>query len=228
MTDKLAVGQRSKNTMCPECSPRSPTNTSGRRGRHANETTKKIERLLDCGQWRPARNLLESQLRNAPQSHWLMARLAYAHCADGNLSEARDYVLRALDIAPWCPLVRWEYGRLLEAEGDFQAAIREYKWTLRKGLGSVAYGRCGEGVRWARSLLNDCRYRIHECCVRLGEYGHAARWLRKHLNNRAPGIPSDYDLALARARLEVVRGFAHDARRRRNAAARRRKDQPHS
>jgi len=78
--------------------------------------------------------------------------------------------------------------------GQESKAIAIWKRLLTRGEKDIARGECGEGIQWARSLLNDSRYRIARAYRDLENYRMAGRFFKEHLKNRQPGIPSLYKL----------------------------------
>lgn len=54
----------------------------------------------------------------------------------------------------------WGYAESLEMLGRESEALTAYRRLLRRGEERIAFGDCGEGLQWARSLIADCYYRI--------------------------------------------------------------------
>ncbi len=81
-------------------------------------------------------------------------------------------------------------------------AIKIWKNLLRRGVERVASDECGEGKRWAESLLNDCRYRIGDSYLYLGNRVLAKKYLEDHLNHRRSGLPSCYAIKQVREKVK--------------------------
>jgi len=160
--------------------------------------SRRINRHFAHGDYRRARTLLRGALRKKPKDHWLLTRLSATYYEERKYKTALRHSGRALKLAPRCPLVLWDYAGALDMLGNTQGAMRIWKRLLWRGEESIAYGECGEGVRWARSLLNDCRYRLALGYADLGRTSMAIRYLWDHIANRAPGISSNHSLSEAK------------------------------
>jgi tetratricopeptide (TPR) repeat protein len=131
--------------------------------------------------------------------------------------EALAWSRKALTLAPNCPAALWDYAGALDMTGHERQAIKIWRKLLDRGLDDIANGECGEGKRWAEALLNDCRYRIALSYLDLGEHAKAQPYLRDHLAQRRPGLPSWYTLAEVRVALTSLRSTTE---RRGNSSAR--------
>jgi tetratricopeptide (TPR) repeat protein len=163
--------------------------------RLAGETSQTIERLFRKGEWRQARLQISRGLRKSSDDHWLLTRLAMTYYEERRYSKALEITEKALGLAPSCPLVLWDYACSLDMTGNQEKAIAVWKGLLRRGLAGIAYGDHGEGIRWARSLLNDCRYRIALSYRKQGNLDAARRYLRRHIAERSRRTPSIYSSA---------------------------------
>ena len=142
------------------------------------------------------------KLRRKPKSHWLLTRLSSTYYEERKYSKALALCKRAVKLAPVCPLALWDYACTLDMTGNCKKAIAIWKKLLRRGADAVAYNECGEGLRWARSLLNDCKYRIGIAYRKMGNRRLATSFLRKHCEGRSPSIPSIYKLSLVKRELK--------------------------
>lgn len=151
-----------------------------------------IEALLDNEDWAAARQLIRRELRREPKHHWLLASLSNAYYEERRYKSALRYAQEAHESAPWCPFAAWHYACALDATNQKSTAIQVWKKLLRRGAKRIAFGTCGEGLRWAESLLNDSRYRIGYAYYKLGHMGLAHRYLREHLARRRRGLSTNY------------------------------------
>ncbi len=85
-----------------------------------------------------------------------------------------------------------------------EEALKVYKKLLRKGVQSVAYDDCGEGIRAARRLLNDCRYRIGLIYARTGNINLAKKYIQEHIDHRNSNTPSIYGLKEVKKKLFTI------------------------
>ena len=164
-------------------------------------TVQLIEDYIRQEQWKKARSLILKALKTDKNDHWLLSRLATTYYEEGKYEKAMELEEQARRLAPHCPLVLWGYANVLDMLGHEAKAIRIWKQLLAKGEEKIAYGECGEGIRWARSLLNDCIYRIALAYRDLGKFDMAIQYLKKHIKNRSPGIPSIYALSEVKKKL---------------------------
>jgi tetratricopeptide (TPR) repeat protein len=151
--------------------------------------------------WAEARRRIRAALDQAPEDHWLITQLAMTHHEERRYDEALELNERAVQLAPRCPLVLWNQASILDMLGRTDEALDLWKRLLTLGPEAVARDECGEGLRWARSLLNDCLYRIGLCYQKKGNHDAALRWLYYHLGNRQRGIKSIYELKDVREKM---------------------------
>ncbi len=119
---------------------------------------KKINELFQDEKWKVAREIIKVELENYPQDHWLLTRLSTTYYEEHKYDKALYYVRKAFKIAPNCPLVIWDYACALDMIEKEMKAIELWKKIISLGVEQVAYDECGEGIRWAKSIINDCRY----------------------------------------------------------------------
>lgn len=163
-----------------------------------------IEAIVKQGDRTQAQRLIRKKLQAEPDSHWLWAILSSTYYEQREYEKALEYSQKALSLAPRCPLVLWHYAGALDQLGLTKEALAIWKKLLRRNLTSIAYGECGEGIVSARSLLNDCNYRIAKCYAWIEQNGLAERYFRKYLDNRRKGARSIYDVRAVKKKLAQV------------------------
>ena len=72
-----------------------------------------INRHLKRGRGDLARNVIRRELRQTPQDHWLMKKMAQAYAVDGRLWNALRWSGRALTLEPDCPIACWDRAGIL-------------------------------------------------------------------------------------------------------------------
>jgi hypothetical protein len=97
--------------------------------------------------------------------------------------------------------VLWDYAGTLQMLERTNEAVVAYTKLTRRGIRRIAFGDCGEGLTWARSLVADSWYRLSQCYRRLSRRREALWALRRHLTFRGPGCRSLYSLREVRATL---------------------------
>lgn len=161
----------------------------------------RISRLILEGRYAEARRGIRERLKQEPDSHWLLTRLATTYYEEHNYKLALRYSERAIELAPRCPLVLWDYACVLHMIGRDDEAIALGRSLLKRGVHAIAFGPCGEGLSWAKSLLNDSRYLISRCYKDAGDLRQAIRWLKLHVSKRCQGTRSIYRLASVKSEL---------------------------
>jgi len=153
---------------------------------------KPIESAIRAHKWKEARRVIRLALREQPDNHWLLTRLSLTYYEQYDYERALSYSQRALLLAPRCPLVLWDYAGDLDMIGRKTEAARIYHRLLRRGVHSLAYDPCGEGLARARGLFADSLYRLAHCYRDLGQHRKAVAYLSKHILQRGPGCHSIY------------------------------------
>jgi len=163
----------------------------------------RIEDAIKRNDWARARQFIRAALRQNPDSHWLITRLALTYYEQGDYKRSLALEQRAYKIAPNCPLVLWDMAGSWEMLKRYTEASTIYRRLLRRGVNAVAFGVCGEGVAWARGLLADCWYRLARCHRKQGRRAHSISCYKKHLAMRGPGCRSIYPIHEVRRELAL-------------------------
>jgi predicted Zn-dependent protease len=151
-----------------------------------------VERLIREEKWSKARTAINAALKSEPDNHWLLTRLGLTHYEQRDYPKALEYVERARELAPRCPLAAWDHAGTLQMLGRHNEAIEVYRSLIRRGAKRIANGPCGEGLARARGLVADCHYRIAESLNVLGRRKAALAEFEAHLELRGPGCQSIY------------------------------------
>jgi tetratricopeptide (TPR) repeat protein len=154
----------------------------------------KIKQLFNQNKLAEVRKLILKLMKNNPDDHWLLARLSDTYFEERNYSKALEYIDKALNIAPRCPLVLWDYAETLDMLERNKEAMQIYKKLIRRGVNNIAYSECGEGIRWSRSIINDCYYRIGLIYGDISKWKLASKYIKLHIANRNRNCPSIYNL----------------------------------
>jgi hypothetical protein len=99
--------------------------------------------------------------------------------------------------------VLWGLAGSHQMLGHHRVAADLYRGLLRRGIGRLASGPCGEGVRWARGLVADSWYRLGQSHEALHDPRRAKVAYRKALALRTGGA-SIYAASDIRARLRAL------------------------
>jgi tetratricopeptide (TPR) repeat protein len=172
-----------------------------------------IERAIAATDWPKARRLIRKELRKNRDDHWLLTRLSLTYYEQKQYRQSLRYVVQALQIAPYCPLAVWDYAGTLDMLRQKKKALQIFEWLISWGEKAIAYGECGEGIRFARSLIADCYYRVARIHEESRQRVKAERAYRQHLSRRKRGDRSIYTLAEVKRRYTALLGQSDPSRR---------------
>lgn len=156
------------------------------------KVSKVIEEYYREGRWAKARNLILRELKTDPNDHWYLTRLSGTYYEEHKYKKARQASDKAVKLAPHCPLVLWDRAGIMEMNGQPTPAVGIWKGLLKRGAKTVAFGPCGEGLGWAKYLLNDCRYRIANIYRRIDKAKLARMYYKAYMSHRDKRVPSIY------------------------------------
>jgi len=163
-----------------------------------------IEKAIARDEWVRARRLIRAALACEPNSHWLLSRLALTYYEQRQYRRALNYEIKALQIEPYCPMAIWGYAGTLDMLERDKEALEIYGWLISWGEDELAYGKCGEGIQRARSLIADCFYRIACILEALGQHKKALLFYQEHLSRRNRGTRSIYPLKEVKANMKAL------------------------
>jgi len=165
----------------------------------------KIKFLLAAKQWAKARALIYDELLSDPADHWLWTTLGLTYYEQRQNEKALKCSKRAVELAPNCPLVLWDYAGALYMNGQESAALAIWTILLGMDMEEVAYGECSEGMDWALQLINDVHYRMGRYFQHKGKEQLARASFEKYLHNRSHGVGSIYTVGDANKYLAQLR-----------------------
>jgi Flp pilus assembly protein TadD len=157
----------------------------------ANSRT--IDHLMDEGKWARAKSLIRRELKKRTDDFYWLANLAFIYHEEGDYDSALATIRKAHELAPGEPLVMYYYALILRSLHRPAEAIDLLRRTIRKGERRIGTVETKEGIRWARSLINDCRYEIAASFVAMKNFESADRSLKLYMRGRKQGIPSCYE-----------------------------------
>lgn len=152
----------------------------------------RINELIENNRLCDAERFILTNLRRYPTDHWLMARLGCVYSLLGKCSLAISTLQTANKISPQCPLVLWELADALLEGGEPDKAIDVFIRLLRTDINKLSYGKCGEGLRAAKSIKIDSMYGLAASYTLLRNKRKACIWYAKHISNRQRGVFSMY------------------------------------
>ena len=117
------------------------------------EGEKQIDRLTEY---------LKKKCKEYPKEYWLKTCLAEYLYRQGK-AESLHYAEEAYKMAPNDMLVVYNYSAALQLNGKCKDAAEMLNTIIHKDINAIAYSEHGEGLRWARSLVNRSRSLLSKC-----------------------------------------------------------------
>jgi hypothetical protein len=163
-----------------------------------------IEELYQQERWIKARVLILRELKKTPDDHWYLSRLSGTYYEQHKYKKALQWSNKAYKLSPNCPLVLWDRAGILDMLGRHDDAIALWRKFLKRGVNSLAYGHGGEGLPWAKSLVNDCRCEIADAYCKLGKLRQARLYIQSYMKHRSLGVRSIYDKRMVKKQFAAV------------------------
>ncbi len=159
---------------------------------HNTEISKRINDLFEIEDYESAKKILTKEIEEYPNDHWLLAELAISYYELRDYKTALIYSGKAIKLAPDCPLTMDYHAIILFANEETEKSLEIWSKLLNKDVEDIAFGQCGEGKRFAKSLINDVRFRLGDVHLKLNDKKNALDYYKDHLNNRQRGIYSNF------------------------------------
>ena len=143
--------------------------------------------------WDEAKVLLETKLLTEPDNYWAITNLAITYYELREYEKALSLSEKALKFNSRDFLVLDYHACILSVmEGKEQEAIKLLKRIIHTDLNKIAYGLNGEGMNWAKSIVNDCRMRLALVYQSINKKKEAIKLVNEHLENRQRGVFSNF------------------------------------
>jgi len=159
---------------------------------HNINISEQVNKFHEIKDYQSAKELLILELESHTNDHWLLAELAISFYELRDYKTALTYSEKAINLAPDCPLTMDYHAIILFANEEPEKALEIWNKLLNKGVDEIAHGQCGEGKRFAKSLINDIRFRLGDVYLQLKNKEKALESYKSHLNNRQRGIYSNF------------------------------------
>lgn len=156
------------------------------------DISKLINQYFKIEDYEGAKKLLHKEIKKTPSDHWLYAQLSISYYELFDYKTALEHVEKAINLSPDCPLALDYYATILFANNRTEEALSIWNKLLNLGIDEIAHGQCGEGIRFAKSLINDIQYMVGEVYVELNEKDKALNYYKLHLQNRQRGVFSNF------------------------------------
>lgn len=160
---------------------------------HMVEVSNLVNSYLDKEDWSNAKKTLEKEISIYPNEYWLLTTLSMVFYEQRLYDKALSLSEKALVINSTDYLVLNHHALILSViDGKEKEAIKLLTKIIGTDLNKIAYGKHGEGMNWAKSIVNDCRVRLALVYHSLSKHNEALIQLETHLRNRRRGLFSNY------------------------------------
>ena len=147
----------------------------------------------DRKRWKLSKIELRKKLQLYPDDHYLLVLLGSIYREEKRYTLAWKYIYKAFEINPYCPTVMWHFADISFVIGEIIWAQVTWQKLLKMGYRRVAFGKCGEGSKWALSLINDTRYRLAMSYLKTNP-SLAKRYFTLYRKQIKKGVKSIYKL----------------------------------
>jgi len=154
--------------------------------------SKKMNLYFENNDWENAKVLIENEIIKFPNEYFLITSLSKVYYNLKSFDKSLKLAKEAFEIEPNDVLVLYDYACVLAAHNKNEKALKYWNIILNKNINDIAYGQFGEGLKWAKSIINDSRFRKSLCLIEVGELKEAKQLIVKHLKDRKRGIYSDF------------------------------------
>ncbi len=160
---------------------------------HMLEISNVINDYIENERWSDAKEILEKELLKFPNEYWLLTTLSNVYYELRDYEAALELSEAAFKIEPSDYFVLNNHACILSViEGKEKEAIMLLKNIIDTDLNKIAFGEHGEGLRWAKSLVNDCRVRLALVYSSINENDKALKYLNEHIEKRKRGVFSNF------------------------------------
>lgn len=122
--------------------------------------------------------------------YWILVEYGNALYELREYKEALKIADKYIKIEPNDPYCIFHYSLILRVNREPAKAIKYLNRLYNMPLEELSFGKFGEGVREAKSLLNDTRYLLALTYFEQDNLKKSIEFYNEHIDNRQSGIPS--------------------------------------
>ena len=154
----------------------------------------KLESLKHESSWTEMIKMLKRYAIRYPNEYYIWQQLAATHYVEGiaKFRLAYQYAERAMTLEPDDDLNIYTYACALYYVGQLEKSFEYFSKVINKDIQEIAYGEHGEGLRYAKQLINDSVYMAGVVCQRLHRCNEAKDYFMWYLENKKPFQYSDF------------------------------------
>ena len=154
----------------------------------------KLDSLKNESNWTGMIRMLKRYAMRYPNEYFIYQQLAATLYIDSvsQFKLAYKYAERAMKIEPDDDLNIYTYACALYYVGQLDKSLEYFTKIINKDIQVIAYGEHGEGVRYAKQLINDSVYMAGVVCQDMHRYNEAKDYFMRYLESKKPFQNSDF------------------------------------
>ena len=154
----------------------------------------KLDSLKHKSDWQGLKKMLKRYAVRYPNEYYVCQQLAETLYIESiaQYQLAIQYAERAIIMEPDDDLNIYTYACALYYVGQLDKSYEYFNKIIDKDIHEIAYKEHGEGLRYARALINDSVYMAGVICQKQHKYEEAKGFFLRHLENRKPFQYSDF------------------------------------
>lgn len=154
----------------------------------------RLETLKRESNWKGLAKMLKRYAKRYPNEYYVSQQLAATLYIESiaQYKLAIQYAEYAIVTEPEDDLNIYTYACALYYVGQLDKSFEYFMKIINKDIQEIAYGEHGEGIRYAKQLINDSVYMVGVVCQRLQKYNEAKGFFLRHLEDRKPFQYSDF------------------------------------
>ena len=154
----------------------------------------KLESLKRESNWTGMIEMLKKYAMKYPNEYYVYQQLAATLYIESiaQYQLAFQYAERAMSMEPNDDLNIYTYACALYYVGQLEKSFEYFTKIINKDILEIAYGEHGEGVRYAKKLINDSVYMTGVVCQDMHRYNEAKNYFMRYLENKKPFQYSDF------------------------------------
>ena len=159
---------------------------------YMRETSDCINEFIQSDNWDQAEELLLKNIDLFPDEYWLYTTLSEIYSGKREYEKAFIYSKKAMEMNSTDILVIYNYAEGLLRFDKTWEAIKLFNRIINTDIEVIAYGKYGEGMKYAKSKINDSIALLGYAYYDLKDNKRAQKYFTQHLENRKRGIYSDF------------------------------------
>ena len=160
----------------------------------SNRFQSKLDMLKHSSDWNGIITMLKRYASKYPNEYYIYQQLAATYYIEsiGKYQLALKCAENAFNMEPDDDLNIYTYACSLYYVGRLDESFDLFSRITSKDVDAIAYGEHGEGLLYAKALINDSIYMMGVICQDKHQYKEAREQFMKHLTNRRRGQYSDF------------------------------------